>query len=950
MPLSENTKVVLTNLSDGYKKSRDEGTLTLNWVSEIKTVYTEVLKYRISALNKEQMINLEEIDECEFLLSTAVNGWTPADMEMLMELYEIVNAMPAGAEQELGLKLIEELSETKFTQIDKRAELLNKCAGYARALDVVPQYERLNSLINNSLLAEISYAEYPKDEAFKEYFWKDGKFDPNRKVKPGKAPKDYEALYKMAIRKNVASTEFQASVREKADYVMAESTDEKLERFVPNEGQLALKITKSNRTAIKEVYGDEIYDEIDEMRKGSEEERTINIIHSMGTKWMKEGCDVLEIDFAGSGFKEVRREHHGQHGKIFADGIGNPKNTIEAEYGPLVPKANGELYSHLRAKNVPVSVNGVKKNKTRYTIAGPTPDLWFKPGMLNWGEYSIENTREYGKKFAVKFLTDIFKKWDNKEEQPHDIHINVTGHSRGAVAAGESIKLMAKWLKDYAEKDAEKNPQKKAYADKVKFDLVLRDPVPGFITKLFHKKNDLRKVPNLNATVFCSMTQEHWDFTFPLQNVRGAKRLIIGTMGHNLDLGQIDHSQVNQLTDANPHRAGFYDAETGEMFRGSGINQMPDGVYIADEKMNIIRITSYSQIGKLIDSVHEGKSKLDGRVETIHDMVRNWFLDNDLKMSFTSEEAREKASLTNDMNMKKILEANNKRLVPIQNAINNLVRCRRQGAVSEAVHEKEQELIKVCREYMKKTSIPAKGDSSYRMNLVSDVLSFTMKDKNYLKRLLDPEANRLENPDGVALDEKIKAHEQRLENKAGYLDRKLEREEKRLSNEKRIQGVINDTAELCRQYVDIMNKTRKGKSQSDTYKSFLKMLKRGAKLGDKTSINEFNKFLKQMVDISEEYVIWHDTPFGGPATKDGQRRFEASKSFKGYGLEVAKELEKLTKFIPEKDISLGKQVQYREKSIRGIRGKMGAAADAGDNIGNIEEEKPIIEAPKMNRK
>ena len=101
--------------------------------------------------------------------------------------------------------------------------------------------------------------------------------------------------------------------------------------------------------------------------------------------------------------------------------------------------------------------------------------------------------------------------------------------------------------------------------------------------------------------------------------------------------------------------------------------------------------------------------------------------------------------------------------------------------------------------------------------------------------------------------------------------------------------------------------------------------------------------------ISEEYVIWHDTPFGGPATKDGQRRFEASKSFKGYGQEVAKELEKLTKFIPDKDISIGKQVQDREKSIRGIKGKMGAAADAGDNIENIEE-KPIIEAPKMNRK
>ncbi len=49
-----------------------------------------------------------------------------------------------------------------------------------------------------------------------------------------------------------------------------------------------------------------------------------------------------------------------------------------------------------------------------YTIAGSTPDMWFKPGLLNWGENSIENTREYGKNFAARFLTDIFKKWDKK--------------------------------------------------------------------------------------------------------------------------------------------------------------------------------------------------------------------------------------------------------------------------------------------------------------------------------------------------------------------------------------------------------------------------------------------------------------------------------------------------------------------------------------------------------
>ena len=88
------------------------------------------------SLNKEQILNLEEIEECNFLIAAIGNGWTPADMEMLMELYEVISSMPAGVSQDLGLKLIDELSETKFTQIDKRDELLNKCAGYARALDV----------------------------------------------------------------------------------------------------------------------------------------------------------------------------------------------------------------------------------------------------------------------------------------------------------------------------------------------------------------------------------------------------------------------------------------------------------------------------------------------------------------------------------------------------------------------------------------------------------------------------------------------------------------------------------------------------------------------------------------------------------------------------------------------------------------------------------------------
>jgi ABC-type cobalamin/Fe3+-siderophores transport system ATPase subunit len=97
------------------------------------------------------------------------------------------------------------------------------------------------------------------------------------------------------------------------------------------------------------------------------------------------------------------------------------------------------------------------------------------------------------------------------------------------------------------------------------------------------------------------MAQEHADIVFPLQHVRGAKRVIIGVTGHDVDLGRIDGSQRNQKSDEYTHKVGFYDAETGSirpdisMMSASQLGQLSMIIsfvllHNASEKFNIIRL------------------------------------------------------------------------------------------------------------------------------------------------------------------------------------------------------------------------------------------------------------------------------------------------------------------------------------------------------------------------
>ena len=241
----------------------------------------------------------------------------------------------------------------------------------------------------------------------------------------------------------------------------------------------------------------------------------------------------------------------------------------------------------------------------------------------------------------------------------------------------------------------------------------------------------------MNATVHCSMAQEHGDFLYSLQYIKGAKRIIIGTTEH-MNFKGTDSTQTLLNGDRAMHGEGYYDAETGEMFRGSGLSQMPDGVYIEDERRNLVRISSYSQLGKVIDAVYDGKWKQKTRVKNIHKMVRDWFITNKLEMSFPDEEARKEEGIRYKNVTDRLLASRKKRIRPVQDAVKALRRLEEQRDTvdNQALKAAQEKVIKVCREYMGNTSILASGDSAYRVNLVSDTLSYVMKENNYLEKNL----------------------------------------------------------------------------------------------------------------------------------------------------------------------------------------------------------------------
>lgn len=422
-----------------------------------------------------------------------------------------------------------------------------------------------------------------------------------------------------------------------------------------------------------------VYDRIDDIRQADRvDQRAVELHHSRGAQYLENGAKVLEFDIAGSGFKQFRAMHKGFHGKYMVNEHGEKevfKKQIKATFlnrvfswipgvrsvkeveeenrrreqmaYELVNKYHLGEFSSVKEANKLLKeaqqraideqygqrqtignkrMEHVRKKvsedqrKTRITMAGPLA-VW---GGSNSGDYSIENLRKYMLDMGKDYLERIFRGWQEPGDE-HDINLIMRGHSRGGVAVAEGAMMIKHWVRTYY-------PQ---YLHRVKFDLIQFDPVPGFGSYSEHasvnhsgqeviERDGVQMEPlgeNAETTVLYSMHTEH-SFFFTPQVIKGAKRVILTPFKHSLDLGTADRTQERA------HRRGFTDANTGAVYRSSGINDLERGVYMVNEQNVIVKMDNYQQVERIVNQYVENAKQQGERHRIMLEVARTWFENN----------------------------------------------------------------------------------------------------------------------------------------------------------------------------------------------------------------------------------------------------------------------------------------------------------------------------------
>ncbi len=796
MPISKCQAAVCETLQTTYDDLRKKGSLNLMSVKEYKQFYYNMFDMRCEALETQDVGLPNEYDETKFLKESLQQGWLISDIPMLIAVYDFA-ASSTGENRLKMSEFIKAFREQPVETIEERNDLLNDVLNFISPLDDTKDKEKVITEINKAFAIKPVYAEYPKDPGLIEEMESKKAFDSHVVVKKHQPFVLREALLNSAEFRNKLTELDKQPIREKTDYVMNEKSDEDLEEYVPSFSQEVWNMQKSNREAIKEVFGDDVYDSINEAHKGSAAERKVKIHHALGTKAIKNGEEVLEIDLAGSGYSEARREYKGLHGKSVTDAIDQAKldDGVYRQFGQKEKNSKGVEYDHIRSRTTKVPTKDGEKLKTRYTIAGPSPHSF--SGAFNLGKYSIESTKAYAKKYASKFIFNLFEEWRTTGKEPHKININITGHSRGAVSAGYSVKLIDKWVKDYVEE----HPDCKHFADQVHYNLVMRDPVPGFLTKLRLGGNDLNGV---------------------------------------------------------------------------------------------------------INSVHEGKSVQKTRVTNIQKMTRNWFLDNDLQMSYNSEEQRVELNAKANDKCNTLLGYKVKRLRDVQTEIKNLDKLLMEGAKKEDILAQNDRLIRACREYMKKTSLPAEGDSAVKLGLVNDVLSHAMREKNYMTKGLD--------------------------------------------NLNSMEALIKEVSETCNTTLKTLSTIRVGKSNGKEYKEFIKAVELGSKLSIYDNPELIRKTLEDISEKASDYEYVH-SELQAPLSKEGIKRRKEINDMENFADKKLSIVKKQIAGIADKDTSIYalKEKQFNKiDSLERIKDNGGVITES-EKVRRELNEKIRIEREKLNK-
>ncbi len=411
----------------------------------------------------------------------------------------------------------------------------------------------------------------------------------------------------------------------------------------------------------------------DEKFEGNDlDEREPPVLHnSRGKKLFEEGNNVLEFDMAGSGYQGFPQQQKDVEGHYSAKGMHNCypaliEGTWKRIYGDVV-EVKDKKRQFIR-RRVQKSQNNTTE-KHRITMAGPS-GFWAVNGMLNAGEYKIESLREYmlelGKDYILNKLDGAMalektckqmKETGSSEEDVNEycelwkkirnykpITIVLKGHSRGGVALSHGAMMIQYWI----------NENLPMLKDLISFETVQYDPVPGphwdedktRVSLVGGSEKEKRRLAKkkmaplnetANTTVVYSMDTQYGGVdkgtsfmggSFVPQIVKGVKRLILSPYNHSVSLRDVDSSQEKK------HRAGYTYAKkdaTGkvkeEFYRSSGLNELEEGVFVADEDGVLTRMDTCDDAMRFLDLAYEesGDKRQWRRHKAIREAVKAWF-------------------------------------------------------------------------------------------------------------------------------------------------------------------------------------------------------------------------------------------------------------------------------------------------------------------------------------
>ncbi len=425
----------------------------------------------------------------------------------------------------------------------------------------------------------------------------------------------------------------------------------------------------------------QLYNRVYNIHQGfSGKNQNFKLSSARGARYMLDGESVLELDFGGTGATELVRgdlilqrvDRNNQnevppvknrsHVNIFGrawrfimsriSGIWSTQrmnnyvdehNEVAQEnrrrrrvaYGqPVTLQKDGKRkqFEHIKRKDAHTQ----DATKTRYTMAGPN--------ILNFGTYELDNLEEYalalGSEWLYPRLKAIADQVGSGEVPPETkkLHVMLQGHSRGAVAASMAAMRLNKWLYDNFEEKI---------AKLVQYDIIQYDPVPGkfsrtgirekvdYGTRSYYDSDgnvttdfDKAKYRSLgdqqNSTVIYSLRVEPNHFFTP-QQVRGAKRIIVSVKDHS----EFSYEKTRHSSHDNNalHRSPFLDLDNVKAFRGSGLNDMDEGLYIADDRNVLYKVRSLDEYRQMCKTILEDapENVQTKRQHAIDQVAEAWF-------------------------------------------------------------------------------------------------------------------------------------------------------------------------------------------------------------------------------------------------------------------------------------------------------------------------------------